>query len=130
MVLRCAENYTTADISFVFNELYEFSSNIDENFIPPDFCRVASNTHARVLDNLPGGYVILPPMPGASNNLILERALAERTTPVQARIVDSEELTRHVGECDGFPRNLELMDGSCWNFGSLGGAHERHIRSL
>jgi hypothetical protein len=69
-------------------------------------------------------------MPGASNNLILERALAERTTPVQTRIVDSEELTRHVRECDGFPRNLELMDGSCWNFGSLGSAHKRHIRSF
>jgi hypothetical protein len=69
-------------------------------------------------------------MPGASNNPILERALAERTTPVQARIVDSEELTRHIGKCHGFARNLELMDGPCWNFRSLGSAHKRHIRSF
>jgi hypothetical protein len=49
---------------------------------------------------------------------------------VQARIVDSIELTRRVGERHGFARDLDLMDGTCWNFGSLGSAHKRHIRSF
>jgi hypothetical protein len=52
--------------------------------------------------------------------------LPERPAPVQARVVDSEELTRHVGERDGFARDLNFVDGTRCYFGSLGGSHERH----
>jgi hypothetical protein len=130
MRLRIRENSSISHISFVFNVLDELSSNIDEDFIPSDFRLVASNSHARVLDNLPGGYVILPPVPRTGNNFILECTLAQRTSPMQASIVDSIELTRYIGERYGLARNLNLVDGSWWNFGSLGGRHKRHVRSF
>jgi hypothetical protein len=118
------------DISFIFNELGEFSRNIDENFVSADFRRVAGHAHARVLDHLPGGYVVLPTVPGTGNNFILERPLAQRPSPMQARVVDSVELTGHIGERHGFARHVDLVNGARWHFGQYSGAYKRHIRSL
>jgi hypothetical protein len=48
---------------------------------------------------------------------------------VQASIVDSEELTRHIGQRHGLALDLNLVDGPYRKIGSFGGSHKRHVRS-
>jgi hypothetical protein len=101
--------------------LRENSNDIHENFLAPDFRGVAGDSHAWVLEELSGGYVILPAVPRTSDNRALERPLAERTSPVQASIIDSKELAGDVRKRKHFAPHLEFVNGACWNIGNLGG---------
>jgi hypothetical protein len=106
------------------------SRDIYEYLISPHFRRVASHTHTWVLNQLSGGHVVLPPMPGTSNNFILECPLSQRSSAVQASVIDSEELASHVGERHGLACDLNFMNGTHWNFSDLRSSHKRHIHSL
>jgi hypothetical protein len=117
-------------ISFIFNILRDFSRDIHEYLFSADFGKVASHSHAGVLNKLSGGHVVLPAMPGAGNNLILERPLSQGSAPVQAGVIDSEELTSHIGERHGFASNLNFMNSTHWDFSDLRSSHKRHIHSL
>jgi hypothetical protein len=101
--------------------LAKVSSGIDENLFASYFCWIAGNSHTWVLEELSGGHVILPAVPRTGDNCALERPLAQRPSPVQASVVDSEELACDVRKCKSFARDLEFVNGARWNIGSLGG---------
>jgi hypothetical protein len=106
------------------------SRDIYEYLFSPHFRRVASHTHTGVLNQLSGCHVVLPTMPGAGNNFILERSLPQGSSAVQASVIDGEELASYVGERHGLACDLNFMNGTHWNFSDLRSSRKRHIHSL
>src|SRR5271157_5445483 len=101
--------------------LARISSDIDEDLFASYFSWIAGDSHTWVLEEPSGGYVILPTVPGTGDNRAQERPLAQRSSPVQASIVDREELPGDVRKCERFARDLELVNGARRHIGSLSG---------
>src|SRR5579863_5723349 len=83
--------------------------------LAPHFDRVGFDADGRIHDQLAGGYVILPAMPGAGDSNALKLALAEGASAVQAGVIDGVELVSYVCDSDCQPVNLELADRAGWN---------------
>jgi hypothetical protein len=73
---------------------------IYEDIISADFDCIAVDADGRVGRQLSVRHIVFPTVPGTYNDLAFELALAQRTAPVQAYIIDCKELTCDVGQCN------------------------------
>src|SRR5690348_911694 len=97
------------------------------DFVAAKLGGVALDAGFGLLDELSGGHVVLPAVPGATDDGAFEVAFAEGASVVQAYAVDGEELAFEMGDGDGFAVHLEFADGTGGNVGGFGGAVEGHL---
>src|SRR2546425_12918029 len=84
-------------ITVLFSIIYSISPGIHKNIFSANLHSVAIHPHRRILPDLAGGHVVLPPMPGAGDDLPIHDPLAQWAPPVQAGVVDGIELATDIG---------------------------------
>src|SRR5687768_4069748 len=91
-------------------------SAIDPDVFPAHLDGKTGDSHGRIAGNLAIGRVILPPVPGACQELSCENALAQRSPAMQTRAVNGVELALDVGDGEGLAVDLKLANRSGGNF--------------
>src|SRR6267378_2921388 len=114
-------------LNVVLSMFYRNLSRIHKNIFPTNLYSIAIHPHRGILPDLTGGHVVLPPVPWAGHNLCVHDALAQRSAPVQAGIVDGVELATHVGQRNGFALDLKLPDSSRTDLIRLRSSRKRHV---
>src|SRR5579859_6027285 len=107
----------------ILSEVYEY-------FVTAHFRGIAGDPHGGVLRDLARGDIVLPAMPWAGHDRVVELSLAEWPSTMHAYVADRIELTGDVGERHGFACDLKLVDRTRWHLDNLGGAYKRHGHSL
>jgi hypothetical protein len=88
-------------------------AQVDVNLVIAKLDRVTVNAAGRFLNQLAGGYIVLPAMPRATDNWAFQVALAERPAVMKAYAIDGKELTVNISDGDRFAVHLELADLPC-----------------
>src|SRR6266446_4367688 len=114
-------------LNVVLSMFYRNLSRIHKNIFPPNLYSIAIHSHRGILPDLASGHVVLPPVPWAGHNLCVHDALAQRSPPVQASIIDGVELATYVGQRNGFALDLKLPDRSRSDFIRLRRSRKRHL---
>lgn len=99
---------------------------IHENVLASHFGGVAIHASGGILNDLAGGDVVLPAMPGTSHDFAFERALSQRSTTVETDVADGENLSGNVCNSDCFALDLKLADRSRGQFAQLDGSNKSH----
>jgi hypothetical protein len=99
---------------------------LNKDVIPFNFKGIALNAHRRISQGLPGSNVVLPTMPGTSNDFASQFAFAQRPSAMQASIIDGEKLPLNISNRHGSPIHLKLANGPSRNIILTSSPQKRH----
>src|SRR6266850_4592926 len=106
--------------------LREASAGIDPKVVASNFNGIGLDPYRLIHDQLTGGDVILPAVPGTRDGNSLQFPLPEWPPAVQAGVMDRVELVPDVRNGKRQTIDLKFADGPCGNLVFPCGAHKTH----
>src|ERR1700730_8502187 len=104
-------------------------AGVHPKVVAAHFDYVGFDAYRLIHHQLTGGYVILPAVPGTRNRDSMEFSLPQRSSPVQASVMDGVELVANVRYSQSQAINLKFADGPCGDVVFPCGAHKGHSQA-
>ena len=102
------------------------SANVNENAVATKLHSIALHSVGGLLGQLAGRDIVLPAVPGATDERSVEIALSEGASVMQAYAIDGKEFTVNVRDGDGLPGYVEFADLPGRDFVDFGRVFECH----
>lgn len=101
-------------------------ADIHEDIAPADFDWVRFYPNPKICFQSAAGNVVLPAVPWTSDSIPGELPLPQRSSSMEAYIVDCKQLTVYIRKSDGLAVKLELSDHPRGNFVGFRSSYKGH----